>query len=418
MLTRYRSILLQPGVPRLVTTALLARLSPAMNALAIVLLVRGATGSIADAGVVDGGLAIGAVLISPGQGRLVDRFGQTRVLLPSALVSSAALIGLDVSVHEHASIALWTVLAAIGGGALPPISASMRSLWTSLIEDPVRLDTAFALESVLTEVYFIAGPLLTGLIVAVASPSAAVVVSAALSTAATLAFATSGPSRRWRPPREAKRTLAGALAGPGMRTLVLATIPMGLAFGTLEVAMPAFAAQRGDPASAGILLGALAAGSLCGGLVYGSRRWSGSLAQRYLLLNALFAAGMAPLLLAGTIPVMVVLMGLAGLTLAPVTACVFALIGNVAPPGTQTEAFMWIFTANMSGAAAGAAAGGALIHGSGIHAALLLPICGVGASFLLALARRRTLSPLPTAPVASRSLATVRRQEGVGSSVG
>jgi MFS family permease len=404
VLASYRSILLQPGAPRLVITAFLARLSPAMNALAIVLLVRRATGSIADAGIVDAGLAIGAVLISPGQGRLVDRLGQPRVLIPSAVISSAALVALDICVHEHVGIALLTVLAAVAGGALPPMSAAMRALWAFLIPEPKRQESAFALEAVLTEVYFIVGPLMTALIVALASPSAAVITSAFLTITATIAFATALPSRRWRATAGTKRTLAGPLAGPGMRTMVLSIVPMGLAFGTLEVAMPAFAARHGDPAAAGILLGALAAGSLVGGLLYGSRRWRGSLAQRFLLLDAFFAAGMAPLLLAGTIPVMVVLMGLAGFTLAPVTTCVFGLIEEVAPPGTTTEAFSWIFTANMTGAAAGAAAAGGLIHGSGIRAALLLPICGVAASFFLALARRRTLAPLP-AVVASRAAA-------------
>lgn len=394
MLGRYRSILLQPGAPRLVLTALLARLSPAMNALAVVLLVHRATHSIADAGVVDAGLALGAATISPGQGRLVDRLGQLRVLIPSAFVSSAALVGLDLAVHQHLSLALLTVIAAIGGGALPPLSASMRALWASLIPEPTRLATAFALEAALSEVYFITGPLLTALIVALATPSAAVITSATLSLLATIAFATSQASRRWRAPPAGKRTLAGPLAGPGIRTLVVSIIPMGLAFGTFEVAMPAFAAHHGHPAAAGLLLGAMAAGSLVGGLLYGSRTWPGSTIQRYLLLSGLFAAGTAPLLLGGTIPAMVILMALAGFTIAPVTACIFGLIEDVAPPGTTTEAFTWIFTANMSGSAAGAAAAGAIIHTSGIRAALLLPICGVAASFCLTLARRRTLTPL------------------------
>jgi MFS family permease len=392
----YGSILRQRGAPRLVMTALLGRIPVGMNALAVVLLVRRATGSYVDAGIVDAGLAVGALLISPGQGRLVDRFGQPKVLIPSALISSAALLGLDLGVHRHVGIALLTLFAAIGGGALPPMSASMRALWASLISEPDRRDTAFALEAVLTEVYFIVGPLLTGLIVAVASPSAAVITSAVLSVVGTTAFAASLPSRRWRAVR-AKRTFAGPLASPGMRTLVLSIVPMGLAFGTLEVAMPALAIRRGDPAAAGILLAAFCVGSLIGGLLYGSRRWRGSAAQRYLILSALFAAGMTPLILAGSIPLMVVLMVLAGLTLAPVTACMFTMIEEVAPPGTTTEAFAWIFTANMTGAAAGAAAAGALIHSSGIRAALLMPTCGVAAGFLLSLVRRRTLAPLPAA---------------------
>jgi MFS family permease len=390
LLAPYRSILRQPGAPRLVITAFVARIPVGINALAIVLLVRRGTGSFADAGIVDAGLALGSAFLSPAQGRLVDRFGQTKVLVPSALLSAAALIGLDIGVHHHLSIALLAAFAAVAGGMQPPMGASMRALWAHLIQEPGRRDTAFALEAVLTEVYFVAGPLLTAVIVAVASPSAAVVTSACLTVAGTFAFATSRSSRSWRAVR-AKRTIAGPLAGPGFRTLVLSIVPMGLAFGILEVTMPALATRHGDPAAAGILLGAFACGSLIGGLLYGSRAWPGSPAQRYLFLNAMFAAGMAPLILAGSIPVMVVLMAVAGFTLAPVAACIFGLIERVAPPGTTTEAFTWVFTANMTGAAAGAAIAGTLIHSSGIRAALAVPLCGGAASFLLALAGRRAL---------------------------
>ncbi|MDQ6805119.1 MAG: MFS transporter [Actinomycetota bacterium] len=393
MLATYRSILREPGAPRLVITALLGRIPVGINALAIVLLVRRATGSFTDAGIVDAGLALGSAFLSPVQGRLVDRFGQPRLLIPSALISAAALIGLDVAAHRHVGIVLLTALAAIGGGTLPPMSASMRALWAFLIPEPQRRDSAFALEAVLTEVYFIAGPLLTAAIIAVSSPSAAIVTSVCLTVVGTIAFATSRPSRRWRAAK-AKRTFAGPLAGPGMRTLVLSVLPMGLAFGILEVTMPALATQNGDPAAAGILLGAFAGGSLLGGLLYGSRTWRGSLRQRYIFLTAMFAAGMAPLIIAGAIPVMAVLMAVAGLTLAPVAACAFALIEEVAPPGTTTEAFTWVFTANMTGAAAGAAIAGPVIHSSGIRAALLIPVAGVAASLLLALARRGTLTPL------------------------
>jgi MFS family permease len=396
VLSRYRSILRQPGALRVVVPALVARLPVGINAIAVVLLVHRLTGSFVDAGIVDAGLAVGAVLISPGQGRLVDRFGQPRVLIPSALISSAALVGLDIAVHRHVGVAALTVLAAIGGGALPPMSASMRALWVVLIPEPDRLDIAFALEAVLTEVYFIGGPLITALIVAVASPSAAVLTAAGLTIAGTIAFATSHTSRVWRGVAT-KHTLAGPLAGPGVRTLVLSTVPTGMAFGTLEVAMPALATRHGDPAAAGLLLAAFCAGSLIGGVIYGARSWRLPLARRYLILYVGFAVGLAPLILAGAIPVMVVLIAVAGLMLAPMTACEFALIEDVAPPGTTTEAFSWIFTANMVGWAVGAALAGALVASSGLRTALLIPPCGVAAGFLLVLAWRRTLAPLPSA---------------------
>ena len=402
MRANYGSILRAPGARRLVITAFVARIPVGINALAIVLMVRRATGSFVDAGIVDAGLALGAVIISPGQGRLIDRFGQPRVLIPSALVSSSALIGLVIFVHLHVPVALLAVLAAVGGGAMPPMSASMRALWVSLIPERDRRDKAFALESVLAELYSIAGPLLTAVIVAVASPSAAVIASAFLAVTGTIAFATSPPSRRWRA-AAGKRTIAGPLAGPGVRTLIISVAPIGLALGTLEVAMPALATRHGNPADAGFLLGAFAIGSLVGGLLYGNRTWRVGVAHRYLVLNALFAAGMAPLIIAGAIPVMVVLTAVAGLTLAPVSACGFALIEDVSPPGTTIEAFSWLFTAIMVGTAAGAALAGTAIQSSGIRTALVIPVCGVALSFVITLARRGTLVPLvPPGPPGPR----------------
>jgi len=406
VLATYGSILRTPGARRLVITAFLARIPVGINALAIVLLVRRETGSFVDAGVVDAGLALGAVIISPGQGRLTDRFGQPKVLVPSALVSSAALTALVIFAHLHVPVAVLTVLAGIGGGAAPPMSASMRALWVSLIPEPGRRDKAFALESVLTEAYFIAGPLLTGAIVAVANPSAAVITSAFLTVAGTIGFATSSASRSWLA-EAGTRTIAGSLAGPGIRTLIVSIAPIGLAFGTLEVAMPALATRHGDPPAAGLLLGALALGSLIGGLLYGSRTWRAPVARRYLLLIALLAGGMAPLVIAGAIPVMIVLMAFAGLTLAPGIACAYALIEDVSPPGTTTEAFSWTFTANMAGAAAGAALAGTVIQSSGIRIALLIPVCGVALSFVLTFARRRSLTPLRAPAVRSPEQAVV-----------
>ena len=97
---------------------------------------------------------------------------------------------------------------------------------------------------------------------------------------------------------------AGPLASVGMRTLVCAIVPTGLAFGVLAVVIPAIATRAREPAAAGLMSAAFAAGSLAGGLWYGSRSWGGSIVRRYLALSLLFAAGMAPLLIAGGVPIM------------------------------------------------------------------------------------------------------------------
>ena len=66
--------------------------------------------------------------------------------------------------------------------------------------------------------------------------------------------------------------------------------------------MPAFAVEEGHSAGlAGILLSAMAVGSLLGGLWYGARHWSGPIVTRYLGLQVLFTLGLLPLLVADSI---------------------------------------------------------------------------------------------------------------------
>jgi MFS family permease len=180
-----------------------------------------------------------------------------------------------------------------------------------------------------------------------------------------------------------------------MRTLVYAIVPTGLAFGVLAVVIPAIATRAGEPATAGLMSAAFAAGSLAGGLWYGSRSWGNSIVRRYIALSMLFAAGMAPLLTAGGVPIMTVLLALAGASVAPAAACMYTLIEDVAPPGTTTEAFTWTFTANWMGAAAGSAVAGAMVQGPGIRSALMIAVGGAALGAAIVTIRRRTLRSRP-----------------------
>ena len=64
-----------------------------------------------------------------------------------------------VAVLEGASATLVTGLAFVAGFCVPPLSPSLRTLLPSLVGRD-RLDTAFALDALLLELVFIAGPLL------------------------------------------------------------------------------------------------------------------------------------------------------------------------------------------------------------------------------------------------------------------
>jgi MFS family permease len=236
--------------------------------LAIVLMVEGETGSFADAGAVTAALALSGAATSPLRGRLVDHHGQTRVLPTFAVLSALGLTGLVVAALAGAPVWALAVIAAAAGAATPPFLSALRPLWAELVEHPDQLVGAYALQAILIEIFFIGGPLAAAALIALGSPEAAILALAGAELVGILAFAATPVSRRWRgEPRTVGR--AGALASAGMRTLITVDVPVGMLFGILDVAVPAFARAHGAPAAAGAILAALAVGSMVGGIVYG-----------------------------------------------------------------------------------------------------------------------------------------------------
>jgi MFS family permease len=81
-LRRYAALLAAPGVASVVSASLLARLTVGMAPLATLLLIRGEGRSYAVAGIVLAASSLACAVAWPLFGRLADRVGQTRVLLP------------------------------------------------------------------------------------------------------------------------------------------------------------------------------------------------------------------------------------------------------------------------------------------------------------------------------------------------
>src|SRR4051794_32463060 len=233
---------------------LLARLPIGLNSLATVLFLRDRTGSFATAGAAAGGLALGTALCAPFNARLVDHYG-SRILILLAAAHAAGLIALLALGEANAPAAALTADAVITGAAMPPVSSVMRALYPRILTGEL-VRGAYALDSVLTETIFIAGPLVIAALVAITGAEAALIVSAAAAvTGATLFLAALPPEeavelRRGR----ASTGRLGALKAPGVRTLLLSMLPVGFAFGALEVALPAFASDRGRPELSGVLI--------------------------------------------------------------------------------------------------------------------------------------------------------------------
>lgn len=394
----YLDILRAPRVAVLIVATLLGRLPFAINALAVLLYAREVTGSFAGAGLVSGGLALGSAFGAPLQGRFVDRRGEG-MLLVLAGVHSAALLGIWALGSLEAPVAALAAVAVVGGLAFPPTGSVLRSRWPSLLGERTDLvRAAYAFDSVLIEVAFISGPLLTAVGIALAGPEAMLAVSAALNLGGAMLFVAFLPPAPGGFRDGEQAGILGALAAPGIRTVALASVPVGFCLGTIEVALPAFSSSHGSPELAGILLAIWSAGSAVGGFVYGARSRQGSLVDIHTRLAFLLPLACLPLLLGTTPLAMAFLVVLAGIPLAPLIASRNELVSQIAPGGAVTEAFTWPLTALVGGLSLGVATAGALVDASGWASAVGVGVAVAAAGAVFVAARRSTLLAARPAP--------------------
>ena len=374
--------------------SVLARMPLGINSLAIVLLLRHEGYSFGAAGAAAGALAIGVGGSGPYIGRLIDRHGQRTVLAPLAIGHAIALTVIVVVALSHSPEWVLVLAGLVAGIVFPPIGSVMRPLWPRLLADrPELLTTAFALDAAIVEVSFVGGPLITALIVTVASPTPALVLSAVCSVVGTLWLTSMPPSRAFRPEPHGDRHFLGALQYSGVRTLVAATLPVGFCFGAVEVTFPAFCEDVATRSQAGLLLAIWSFGSAVGGILYGARHWVLPAAQRYPRCALVLPLGFLPLAFPGSVPAMAPFAFISGLSIAPLISTGSHVVGDIAPAGVVTEAFTWPITALVIGIALGNAVAGAIAGSSGWRESFVIATCAAAVGAVIAVTQRRTLQP-------------------------
>jgi MFS family permease len=377
----YLDLLRAPWSARLLGGTLLGRLPNGMGVLAIVLFTRDEGGGYALGGALSAVHALAAGAGQPVLGRMMDRLGQPKILLPSALLAGLGFVLFAVTGISSVPVAVLTV--ALAGFFTPPLEPGLRALWPDVLDEPAQVQAAYSMDAATQELIFTFGPVLV-VLSGLVSDTAPLYAAAALGLAGTLVVTTSRPSRGW---KGAVRSAhwAGALRSRGLLVLASSLGFIGLSLGVFTVATPAYAEGQGVPGAAGWLLAVNALGALTGGLVYGSRVWPGEPERHVPPLLAGLTTGYALLMLTPPVPVMAMLAYLAGICLAPVLACVFGLVEGLAPRGTVTEAFAWIVAAMTVGTAAGSALAGWLQEEAGNRAAFSGAALGGLAAVLLCL---------------------------------
>ncbi len=291
----YRAVLRLPGAPRAFAAATLGRLSYGTSSLSLLLAVQGATGSYLVAGTALGVFGVLSVLM-PAKSRVIDRFGQRRVV--PVLATGFALALLVMAACSAAGVtrgSVYVSLAAAVGLVAPPLGPSMRALWAALTPEPAARQRAYSLDGVVEDTLFAVGPLLAGLVVAAADASVALAVTAALNVVGATAMARS-PAARLHAAPVAART-GGPLIGPfqsrRFTLLIVALFGVGLGSGPLDLAVVARAQGAGDAGAAGYVLAAMAVGSAIGGLLWGQLTHRARTSTQLGVLVAVTALGFA-----------------------------------------------------------------------------------------------------------------------------
>jgi MFS family permease len=390
VLKTYRSLLSIPHARAFVIAGFVARLSISMRALGAVLMVSQLTGSYGLAGAVAAAALLGEAFAAPRLGRLVDRYGQRRTLLVCLVVHAAGTLALVISAQIAARSWVLLATAALSGASALQVGSLVRARWSALVGGSPALEPAFALESTLDEPIFVLGPALVTALALGLAPGAGLLGALALTIVGSLALAL---QRRTEPtPAGVRdRSEGSAIGTPGLRVLVATFVAAGTIFGTLDVAMVAFAEQVGSPGAAGPLLALVAAGSLLAGLAYGTRSWRWPLDRRFVVSVVVLWGGTVPLTLAPSVALMAPAAALAGVAIAPTLIAGFTLVQRLVASGELTEGLNWTITALGTGAAIGAWTAGLIADSAGGQAAFLVAVIAGGAAVMVATCGRGKL---------------------------
>lgn len=391
MLNRYRAAFEPRGSLSFSLAGLLGRFPASMVGLGLVFVIA-AHGNYGRAGTLVGIQALSACVGGPLQGRLADRFGQARILVPVAATFGLVLAGLILALRADASFAVLAVLAAGAGASSPTTGTLARSRWTTLHSGGGRLQTAFAVEAVFDEVVFVVGPVLTTFLATYSDPLVALVVAAVAGVSGSLLLAA---QHRTQPPSAASASPATSPAtgprvgrvrsGPdgaapaarsplpwsALVTLLVAQLTVGAIFGSTDVVTVAYATAAGAKQDAGLVLACFSGGSLLAGLVVGAVAWRMSPMRRVRICVAVLGCTTVLLPLVPNLRLLPLAGFAVGVTCSPALVAIAAAVQVVTPRDRLTEAMALGTSFLVAGFSLGSAVAGHLVDAVGPHRAYL-----------------------------------------------
>jgi MFS family permease len=352
----YGSLLKTPGVARIIAAQLTARLPNGMLSLAYLLHVQYVHHSYGAAGLVLAATSIGQAIAGPLTSRWMGRWGMRPVLILTTAVSAATIF---VIALIYMPIYAYMIVGFFGGLSTPPVASAVRTIYPKMVNS-TQLTRLFALDASAQEIIWIAGPVVITFVAIQVSTVLGVLIPGVLMVAGGLWFILSPEVGRVRIPRS-RRSLGAVLTKrPVLLALIVGTLLIGACSATEASVVSVFG--HGGP-QAGIVLAIWSVGSLVGGLALGHLPigpWA--LARRMLLV----AVGMAISIFAiGNFWGLSATLLIAGIGIAPALGVMSAIVASSVRFSDTAEAYGWVGTGQLIGAAAGSAVAGFFIDGSG-----------------------------------------------------
>jgi MFS family permease len=394
----YLDLLRTRGVARIIAAQLVARFPGGMISLGFLIHIETIFDSYGAAGLVLAATSVGQAVSGPVTSRWMGRWGMRPVLILTTAVSALALTTIAL-----APLPLWGFMLTglIAGLSYPPVQPAVRTIYPKMVNSR-QLTPLFSLDASAQEIIWIAGPVVVTFVATQVSSVAGIFLSVFFLVVGGAWFISSPELGRVRIPRS-KRRFGVVLARP---PVLLSTVVGFLLVGTCAAIEASVVATFGEGgAEAGIVLAIWSVASLAGGLGFGHvpiGPWALARRMLFVFVGAVLAIFAFEFwTISGALII-------SGLGIAPALAVMFSIVSASVKFSDTAEAYGWVGTGQLVGAAIGSAVAGFLIDGygsvGGFVAASGIALLGVLVPVVFRRAhpdlRGRDASPLPdTEPV-------------------
>jgi MFS family permease len=349
----YLDLLKTRGVGRIMAAQLTARFPSGMLSLAVLLHVEHVHDSYGAAGLVLAATSIGQAIAGPVTSRWMGVWGMRPVLLLTTIISTLAIGTIGFVAMP---VVAYMAVGLVAGLATPPVQPAVRTIYPKMVNSR-QLTPLYSLDATLQELIWVLGPVIATLVATQLGTVQAIVLALLFLVGGGAWFISSPELGRVRIPRS-RRTIGAVL---GRKPVLLATATGFLLIGACAALEVGVVATFGDGGpEAGIVLAIFAIGSLVGGFGFGHLPISPwSLGRRMLVVFV--GVGLACILL--DFWWLAITLFIAGIGIAPALAVMFSIVSASVKFSETAEAYGWIGTGQLIGAAIGSALAGFMIDG-------------------------------------------------------